>query len=137
MNTFHLSVLAAEKPFYDGDCVSLQIPTANGLYGIQANHRNMIAAIVPGVLRYRLGDEWQIAAVSAGLIKVEDNDVLILTDTAERPEEIDENRARNAADEAKEALLQRQSIREYQAAKAKMARALCRLKVKGQTYNQG
>ena len=131
MNTFKLRVLAAEKPLYEGDCVSLVIPTIRGQYGIQAMHYNMTAAVVPGVLRLTPPDgEVIVAAISEGLVKVEDNKVLILVDTAERPEEIDENRARRAAEAAEEALLQKKSIHDYQAAQAKMARAISRLRVK-------
>ena len=50
MNTFSLVVLAAEKPFYNGQCESLVIPTTDGQYGIQAKHCDMIAAIVPGMI---------------------------------------------------------------------------------------
>ena len=81
------------------------IPTITGMYGILAHHSNMISAIVPGTLSYQLpGQPKQIAAVSAGLVKVEDNDVLILADSIERPEEIDENRACRSLAAAKEAL---------------------------------
>ena len=129
MNTFSLVVLAAEKPIYDGECSSLIFPTADGLQGIQAMHNNMIAAVVPGILTIRKPDEEEVVViVSEGLIKVENNQVLLLVDTAERPEEIDENRARRAAARAKEAILQKKSIQEYDAAQAKMARALSRLK---------
>ena len=71
-----------------------------------------------------------IAAVSAGLLKVEKNHVLLLVDTAEHPEEIDENRAKRAAEQAKEAILQKKSIQDYYTAQAKMARAIGRLRVK-------
>lgn len=54
----------------------------------------------------------------------------MLVDTAESPDEIDESRARRAADAAKEDMLRRQSVREYYAAQAKLARAMNRLKVK-------
>jgi F-type H+-transporting ATPase subunit epsilon len=81
MNVFQLTVLAADKPFYDGPCESLRFPGSDGQYGIQANHRNMIAAIVPGTLRFQTAAEEQVAAISEGLIKVEDNHVLILADT--------------------------------------------------------
>ena len=129
MNTFSLVVLAAEKPIYDGLCSSLIFPTADGLQGIQAMHNNMIAAVVPGILTIRKPDEEEfVVIVSEGLIKVENNQVLLLVDTAERPEEIDENRARRAAARAKEAILQKKSIQDYYAAQAKMARALSRLK---------
>ena len=131
MNLFTLVILAAERNFYEGDCISLVIPTTQGQYGIQAMHSNMIAAIVPGVLKFTLpGGEEIIAAVSAGLVKVENNHVLLLVDTVERPEEIDENRARRSAEQAKEAILQKRSIQDYQLAQAKMARAINRLKVK-------
>lgn len=131
MNSFELTVLAAEKPFYRGACVSLVIPTPQGLYGIQAKHSNLIAAIAPGMLKITLPNgDVTVAAVSAGLVKVENGGVLLLVDTVELPEEIDENRARRSAEEAKEALLQKKSVQDYYAAQAKMARALNRLRVK-------
>lgn len=131
MNTFTLNVLAAEKSFYQGECVSLVIPTNGGQYGVQAMHSNMIAAIIPGLLKITPPDRDEIiAAVSGGIIKVENNHVLLLVDTAELPEEIDENRARRARDQAKEAILQKKSIQDYYSAQAKMARAIGRLRVK-------
>jgi F-type H+-transporting ATPase subunit epsilon len=109
-----------------------------GQYGILAHHQDMIAAVVPGTLLYRAPDEeTQAAAVSSGLVKVENNDVLVLVDSAERPEEIDANRARRAADEAKEALLQKRSIQEHYAAQANLARALSRLRVKRNYGSKG
>ena len=131
MNAFFLTVLAAEKPFYEGECVSLVLPTVDGLYGIQAGHNNMISAVVPGELKFTVPDgEVTLAAVSEGLVKVEGGKVLILVDTAERPEEIDENRARNSAAQAKEMILQKKSIQDYYAAQSRRARALGRLRVK-------
>lgn len=131
MNTFMLSVLAAEKPFFEGECISLVVPTDDGQYGIQANHNNMIAAIIPGVLKVTTPEGIEaFAAVSEGLVKVENNQVLILVDTAERPEEIDENRARLSVEQAKEDILQKKSIQDYHSAQAKMARAIGRLRVK-------
>lgn len=131
MKPFSVHILAADNVFYQGPCESLIVPTIDGQYGILADHSNTISAIVPGVLTYRVpGEPEQIAAVSAGLVKIEDNDVLVLVDTAERPEDIDANRARRAADEAKEALLQKRSMQEYQAAQVNLARAINRLRVK-------
>lgn len=135
MNTFRLDVLAAEKPFYSGECISIVIPASDGQYGVQANHSNMIAAVVPGELKITAADGTEtFAAVSSGIIKVENNTVVMLVDTAERPEEIDENRARRAAEQAKEAMLQRKSISEYYAAQAEIARAMSRLKVKNHKF---
>ena len=107
---------------------SSDCPTA---VGILAGHCDIISAVVPGKMTYRVpGGENQIAAVSGGLVKVEDGEVLVLVDSAERPEEIDANRAREAAAAAKEAMLQKRSIREFHAAQMTLARATVRLKVK-------
>lgn len=144
MNTFHLRILAAEDTFFEGECENLIIPCPDGSFGVQAHHINMISAVSPGELHYRpaegpdAGVE-KIAAVSSGLIKVENNDVLVLVDTAERPEEIDINRARRAADEAKEAMLQKKSIQEYRIAQYSLARAVSRMRVHSdyQRWNKG
>ena len=69
------------------------------------------------------------AAVSGGLIKVENNEVLVLADSAERPDEIDANRAKRAEAKAREALLQKQSIQEHKFTQATLARAINRLRV--------
>ena len=130
MNTFRLHILAADRVFYEGDCESMIVPTGHGQYGVQAHHSDMIAAIIPGMLTFRVAGEERFAAVSAGMIKIEKNDVLILVDAAERPEDIDAVRARREADEAREALLQKNSIREYRSAQAALARSINRLRVK-------
>ncbi len=131
MNSFSLHILAAERNFYEGDCLSLVIPITDGSYGIMSNHRNMVAAIVPGIMEYTLPDETRISAcVSQGILVVADNDVKVLVDTIETPEEIDINRAKEAADEAKEAILQKQIIQEYKSAQMISAREMNRLKLK-------
>ncbi len=132
MDTFQVQILAADKTLYEGPCVSLTIPASDGERGILAHHSSMMAAVVPGMIRWQPpGQEVQLAAVSPGMVKVEHNEVLVLVDSAERPEEIDEARARRQADEAREALLQKKSRQEYQLAQSSLARALNRLRVKG------
>jgi len=91
----------------------------------------MIIAIVPGALFYRLpGQAVEVISVSHGVVKVENNEVMILVDALERVEDIDVNRAKRAAAEAKEAMLQKKSIQEYHSAQARLARATSRLRVK-------
>ena len=136
MDTFQVHILAPDRSFYEGPCVSLVVPTSDGERGILAHHDSMIAAIRPGTLRWQPpGQEMQFAAVSPGMVKVEFDDVLVLVDSAERPEEIDEARARREADQAQEAMLQKKSRQEHQLAQATLARALNRLRVKSKgTY---
>ena len=132
MDSFQVHILAADRTFYEGPCLSLTIPVSDGELGILAHHASMIAAVVPGTLRWQAPDQpVQLAAVSPGMVKVEHNDVLVLVDSAEHPEEIDAARAQREADEAREALLQKKSRQEHQIAQATLARALNRLRVKG------
>lgn len=131
MEVFQAHILAADKNFYEGPCVSLTIPTSDGEQGILAHHSDMIAAVLPGTLRYQVPEgAVQTAAVSGGMVKIEKNEVLVLVDSVERPEEIDAARARREADEAREAILQKKSRQEYQLAQASLARAMNRLRVK-------
>ena len=126
---FNVHLLSSERSFYEGPCTSLILPSLDGQLGIMAHHSSMVAAVVPGILTCRLPDGTTLqAVVSNGLVRVEHNDVLLLADTLERPEEIDENRARRAADRAREALLQKRSREEYLKAEAELSRAMNRLK---------
>lgn len=117
--------------FFDGACQSLVVPTLDGLYGIQAQHENVVIAVVPGTLSLRSAEGEEIAAaVSGGVLKMENNEALLLADTVERPEEIDLSRAERDAAEAKEALLQKRSAQESHLAEERMARALGRIRTK-------
>ena len=53
MNTFHLHILAADEMFFEGLCENLVVPCADGSFGVQAHHANMISAVAPGELHYR------------------------------------------------------------------------------------
>lgn len=130
-STFALHIFAADRIFYEGPCASVIVPTIEGQYGVLAHHRNLISAVIPGMLSYRLpGCGEKLAAVSGGLMKIEHDQVWILVDSAEHPEDIDARRAERAAREAEEALSRKQGTQEYYAAKASLARALGRLQVK-------
>ncbi|MCR5673010.1 MAG: ATP synthase F1 subunit epsilon [Lachnospiraceae bacterium] len=131
MNEFNLHIIEADNDFYNGKCVSLVIPTTDGMYGIQAMHENLVAAIDIGVLKYTLPDGTRChAAVSNGMVKVEDNDVLILVESAEDPSEIDEARAVEEEEAARDVLSGKTDRLNYRAAKGMLARAINRIKIK-------
>ena len=128
MSSFELQLLSADEPMYTGPCVSLQFPCSDGMYGIMAGHSPMLAAVVPGLLVYRTEEDGEHRlVVSTGMVKVDKNHVLVLVDSAERPEELDANRARRAAEDAERVLRGERSSREYLMARADLERALNRL----------
>lgn len=129
-NSFKLHILAADHVFYEGDAISLIIPTTQGYYGIMAHHRNMSVATIPGMMTIKYSPESkEICAISNGIVKVEANEVVVLCESIERPEEIDENRAKRDAEHAREIILQKQSIRDFKDAQTRLARAINRLNV--------
>ncbi len=129
MEVFDLSIVSTDRDFYEGPCESLVIPTMDGEKGILANHSNLIEAVVPGMLRFTVpGEAPRKVFVSSGMIKVEDGEVDVIVDSAERPEDIDEINAKRAAALAKEALLQKKSRQEYLTSQAELLRAMHRLK---------
>ncbi len=95
-----------------------------------AHHANLIAAIVPGEMRYE-DDEGNkvVVAVSSGFVEMINNRGKIFCLTVERPEEIDIRRAQEAKERAEEQLRQKQSIQEYRMSQLALARAMTRLRV--------
>ncbi len=131
MKHFTLHLFGADRVFYEGDCDSVIVPAVDGQYGVLADHANLITAILPGALTFTTPNEKPLTvAVAGGIMKVEDNDVLILVDSVLLPEEIDADRAREAAAAAREAMLQSKGMIEYRSAQAQLARAISKLKVR-------
>ncbi len=113
---------------YDGEALSVSLPTTEGSVGILANHSNVIMAVVPGPLEYETEEGRFQEVVSDGLLKVENGEVMILVDTSEKPEDIDEARARRAEEEAREALKKANTNRDHAMVEAELSRALSRIK---------
>ena len=131
MNEFNLHIIEADNDFFNGKIVSLVVPTTDGLYGIQAMHENLVATVTIGVVKYTLPDGTRChAAVSDGIVKVENNEVLILVESCEDPDEIDEARAQDEQDMANDILSGRSDRINYRMAKGILARAVNRLKIK-------
>lgn len=133
MNTFSLKIIASDKVFYDGKCGIIVVPALDGEQAIMSHHEDMVIAVKEGEVRFREEEEadWHRAVVGIGFVHVANNRVTMLVDTAERPEDIDEVRARQALERAQEQLRQKQSIQEYHVSQASLARAMLRLKEAG------
>ena len=130
MDTFGLKIISSDRVFYEGRCRKMIVPVPDGGgMEILPHHEDMVIAVVIGeaMLQFEEG-EWVNLAVGAGFLEIVNNRVTLLVETAERPEEIDVARAREAKERAEEQLRQKQSIQEYHRSKASLARAMERLK---------
>ncbi len=127
--TFDLKIVASDKVFYEGVCEHLIIPAIDGTMGILAGHENTVTTIESGELNFQVDGVWRKAAVTEGFIEIMPQEVILLVDTAELPEQIDIKRAELAKERAKERMRQKQSMQEYYRTKAALSRAMARLKV--------
>lgn len=121
--------MASDHMVFEGDARSLSLPTTEGSVGVLAHHSNIIMAVVPGEAVYQpaSGDK-EVVIVSDGLLKVENGEVMVLVDTAEKPEDIDEARARRAEEQAREDLKRANNNRDMAIASAEISRAMSRIK---------
>ena len=107
MNKFMLNITASSGEYYQGDCEDLVLPISDGVYGIQAGHSPVLVAIHMGILHFAVNGESQDILVGDGIAEVTPAYVMVLVDSAERPEDIDANRALRAREEAEEQLRQK------------------------------
>jgi F-type H+-transporting ATPase subunit epsilon len=111
------------------------VPGVEGYFGVLAGHAPFLTTLGVGELTYRKGrDEFHLA-VAGGFCEVRNDKVIVLADTAERPEEIDRDRAERARQRAEQRLSGRsQEEVDYARAAAALARALTRLQVAGRPH---
>lgn len=129
MSTFHLTILTPEHTFYEGDAESLQFQTTDCSYGVLAGHQPEVVILSEGMISFTLDGVTRKAAASDGLVTILPASVSIICQTVEWPEDIDRQRAGEAAREAQEAMNRKQSMREYTLARSMLARAMVRLRV--------
>lgn len=130
MNTFYLRVVSSDKVFFEDKVTRFVLPLEDGEMGILAHHENMVIATSIGEIRITAADGRTVTGVvGEGFTQIVNNRVVMIVDSAEKPEDIDRVRAKQAKERAEERLRQKESLKEYKQTEASLARALTRLKV--------
>jgi F-type H+-transporting ATPase subunit epsilon len=110
------------------------IPGSQGYFGVLPGHAAFLTTLGVGELMYRMGRDEHYLAVAGGFAEVRNDKVIVLADTAERPEEIDRTRAERARERAERRLAGRvEEEVDYERALAALARALARLLTAGRS----
>jgi len=110
-------------------------PGIEGYFGVLPGHAPFLTTLGIGEVMYRAGRDERYLAVSGGFAEVRNDKVIVLADTAERPEEIDRARAERARERAEQRLSGRsQDDVDFARAAAALARALARLQVAGRGH---
>lgn len=114
---------------YQGEADSVVAPGVDGYFGLLPRHAPMIAELGVGDLRLRHGTQWEHFSVAGGILHIRDGVVLVMADTVEKATEIDIDRARAAAERARQRLAARTADVDLRRAEAALVRALNRLRV--------
>lgn len=105
MKTIKFEIVTPERTVLKQEILQISVPTTSGEITILPDHIPLVSVLKPGVIELKLADNsLEIISVSGGFIEVMKDKVVILADTAERAEELDENKieaARLRAEEAK------------------------------------
>jgi len=110
------------------------IPGSQGYFGVLPGHAAFLTTLGVGELMYRIGRDEHYLAVANGFAEVRNDKVIVLADTAERPEEIDRARAGRARERAERRLAGRvEEEVDYNRALAALARGLARLLTAGRS----
>jgi F-type H+-transporting ATPase subunit epsilon len=105
-------------------------PGIEGYFGVLPGHAPFLTTLGVGVVTYRIGRDEHQLAVAGGFAEVRNDKVIILADSAERPDEIDRARAERARERVERRLSGRtQEEVDYARCQAALARALTRLAV--------
>jgi F-type H+-transporting ATPase subunit epsilon len=105
MNTIHVDVVSAEELIFSGEARFVALPGEVGELGVYPRHTPLITRVKAGSVRIELADGGEeFVFVAGGIIEVQPDSVTVLSDTAIRGKDLDEERANAAKALAEEAL---------------------------------
>lgn len=124
----HLKIITHEKVVFDENVDEIYTKTTDGEMGILKNHVPVMAALDIGVTKAVKDNQPILFTTMGGVLQFKENEALILTTTAERGDEIDVARAKEALNRAKARLADSEAEIDAKRAEAAVARAMARLK---------
>ena len=122
MNTIHVDVVSAEESIYSGEARFVALPGESGELGIYPRHTPLITRIKAGSVRIETADGGEeFVFVAGGILEVQPDCVTVLSDTAIRGKDLDEEKANAAKLAAQEAVRNAKSEVDLATAQAELA----------------
>jgi F-type H+-transporting ATPase subunit epsilon len=134
-DTIKLTIVTPERSVVQDEVDELQIPGAEGYFGVLPGHAPLFSELKVGEVSYRKGDRWTFLAVAWGFVEVQPNLVRILAETAERAHEIDLDRAERAKQRAEERIRRGGDEVDYHRAVIALERAIIRIHVARKSHH--
>ena len=128
MAVLNLEIITPEKPVFKDQIEAVTIPGTMGSFQVLKDHAPLISSFDVGIIKVKNNSKENFFTTSGGTIEVNENQVLVLADSIENINDIDENRAEKARQRAEERLKKKseENIDEARA-RAALNRALNRL----------
>ncbi len=124
----NLLILSPERVFFEGEASMVEFNTTEGEIGVLPGHISLTSVIAPGILRIHQDQEIREAALLSGFVEILPDQVRILAQAVEWPDEIDLHRAQEAKVRAERRLQGGEDIDAMRAETA-LKRSLVRIRV--------
>ncbi|KAB2005157.1 hypothetical protein ERO13_D11G230140v2 [Gossypium hirsutum] len=87
--TLKLCVLTPTRIVWDSKVKETILSTNSGQIGILPNHMPIATVVDIGILRIRYNDQWLTMALMGGFSRIDNNEITILVNDAEKGSDID------------------------------------------------
>lgn len=124
-----LEIVTPDRSVVTEQVDEVEIPGAEGYFGVLPGHTPLLAMLKVGELWYRKGSATLYVAIAFGFAEVLPDRVTILAQLVERPEEIDVSRAEAAKRRAEERLAKPSVDVDFERARIALLKAIVRLQV--------
>src|SRR5438270_1700380 len=124
-----LQIVSADRSLVNETVDEVEIPGADGYFGVLPGHTPLLAVLGAGELWYRQGQEKHYLVIAFGFAEVQPERVTILAQIAEKADEIDLLRAEAAKKRAEERLGSMQIEMDAERARIALLKSLIRLQV--------
>jgi len=134
---FQLQIVSADRSLVDETVDEVEIPGAEGYFGVLAGHTPLLALLGAGELWYRQGSEKHYLVLAFGFAEVQPDRVTILAQTAEHAHEIDLARAEAAKQRAEGRLAKSHPDMDFERARLALMKSIIRLQVASKARTRG
>lgn len=124
---FKLTIVTPDREFFNEEAEMVEFNTTEGEIGVYAGHAPLTVIVKPGILTITQGEKVRNAALHAGFVQILPDEITILAEIIEWPEEIDKQRAEEAKQRAEGRLAERSANIDLDRAQAALMRAVARI----------
>lgn len=128
-NTLRLVVVTPDKNLIDQQVNGIALQTTEGGMEVFYDHQPMVVTLGIGPFRFTAANETKELAVSEGFVHILPETVMVISDAAEWPGEIDIERAKEAKERAERRLRENQIDINLVRAETALERALLRIDI--------